>query len=106
MCWISYRNEYVGLLVLCLLVLSKPRLIIDIKSFITLVDVHLNLMNWFHFAIFVGDLLIIVIGCMVFLSPFLDVVIRMFMSIVSFFVQLGSGILYLQNVFLWANDVK
>ena len=40
---------------------------------ITLVDVHLNCLNWFHFLILVGGLLVILIDCMIFLSPFLDV---------------------------------
>ena len=40
---------------------------------ITLVDVHLNWLNWFHFLILEGDLLVILIDCMIFLSPFLDV---------------------------------
>ena len=61
---------------------------------ITLVDVHLNWLNWFHFLILEGGLLIILIDCMIFLSPFLDVT-RMFMSTVSFLAQLNSGILCL-----------
>ena len=43
---------------------------------------------------FEGGLLIILIDCMVFLSIFLDVT-RMYISTVSLFTQLGSGILYL-----------
>ena len=31
----------------------------------TLVDVHLNWLNWFHFLIFDGDLLVIMIDCMI-----------------------------------------
>ena len=41
-----------------------------------------------------GDLLVILIDCMIFLSPFLDVT-RMSMSTVSFLAQLNSGILCL-----------
>ena len=52
-----------------------------------------------HFLIFEGGLLFVLIGCMIFLSPFLDFT-RMSMSTVSFFAQLGSGILCLQNAFL------
>ena len=59
-----------------------------------LVDVHLNWLNWFHFLILEGDLLVILIDCMIFLSPFLDVT-RMSMSTVSFLAQLDSGILCL-----------
>ena len=61
---------------------------------ITLVDVHLNCLNSFHFLILEGGLLVILIDCMIFLSPFLDVT-RMSMSTVSFLAQLDSGILCL-----------
>ena len=60
----------------------------------TLVDVHLNWLNWFHHLILEGDLLVILIDCIIFLSPFLDVT-RMSMSTVSFLAQLDSGILCL-----------
>ena len=40
---------------------------------ITLVDVHLNWLNRFYFAVLEGGLLVILINCMIFLSPFLDV---------------------------------
>ena len=46
----------------------KPFLYIGIK----LVDVHLNWFNWLHFLILEGGLLIILINCMIFVSPFLD----------------------------------
>ena len=58
---------------------------------ITLADVHLNWLNWFHFLILEGGLLVILIDYMIFVSPFLDVT-RMSMSTVSFLVQLDSGI--------------
>ena len=61
---------------------------------ITLVDDHLNWLNWFHFLILEKDLLVILIDYMIFLSPFLYV-IRMSMPIVSFLAQLDSGILCL-----------
>ena len=38
-----------------------------------MVDVHLNLLNWFHFFVLEGGLLNILIDCMIILSPFLDV---------------------------------
>ena len=63
-------------------------------SYYILVDVHLNWLNWFHFLIFKGGLLAVLIVCMTRLSPFLDVA-RMSMSTVSFLAQLGSGILCL-----------
>ena len=50
---------------------------------ITLVDVYLNWLNWPHFLILRGDLVVILIDCMIFPSPFLDVT-RMAMSTVSF----------------------
>ena len=60
----------------------------------TLGNVHLNWLNWFHFLILEGGLLVILIDCMIFLSPFLDVT-RMSMSTVSFLAQLNSEILCL-----------
>ena len=59
---------------------------------ITLIDVHLNWLNWFHFLILEQGLLFILIDCIIFLLPFLDI-IRMSMSTVSFFAQLDCGIL-------------
>ena len=53
---------------------------------ITLVDVLQNWLNWFHFPFFEGVLLIILIHCMIFLSPFLDVT-KISMSTVSFLAQ-------------------
>ena len=38
---------------------------------ITFVDVHLNWFNWFHSLFVEGGLLIILIDCMIFQSPFL-----------------------------------
>ena len=61
---------------------------------ITLVDVLQNWLNWFHFLFLEGGLFIILIDCMIFLSPFLDVT-RMSMSTVSFLAQLNSGIICL-----------
>ena len=61
---------------------------------IILVDVHLHWLNWFHFLILEGGLLVILIECIIFLSPFLDVT-KMSMSMVSFLIQLDSGILCL-----------
>ena len=56
----------------------------------TFVDVLQNWLNWFHFLFLEGGLLIL-IDCMNFLSPFLDVT-RMSMSAVSFLAWLNSGI--------------
>ena len=55
---------------------------------------RLNWLNWFHFLILEGGLLVILIDCMVFMSPFLDVT-RMSMLIVSFLAQWDSAVLCL-----------
>ena len=47
----------------------------------------MNWLNWFHFLILEGGLLVILIDCVIFLSPVLDVA-RMSRSTVSFLVQL------------------
>ena len=49
---------------------------------ITVVDVHLNGLIWFHFLILKRSLLVILIDCMIFLWPFWDFT-RMSMSTVS-----------------------
>ena len=54
-----------------------------------------KLINWFHFLIREGGLPIILIDCMIFLSPFLDATTKMSMSKVSFLEQLASAILCL-----------
>ena len=54
-------------------------------------DVHLNWLNWFHFLILEGSLLVILMDCTISLSPFLDVT-RMSMSTISFLTQLNPGI--------------
>ena len=41
---------------------------------LTLVDIHLNLLNWFYFLKLMGGLPISLIDCMIFLSPYLDVI--------------------------------
>ena len=61
---------------------------------------YLNWLNWFRFLILVPGPLVILIGCIIFPLPFLgDISISM--STVSFLAQLNSGILYLQNPFIW-----
>ena len=57
-------------------------------------DNHLSWLNWTHFLILEGGLLIILIDCMIFQSLSLDVT-RMSMSTVSFLARLDPGILYL-----------
>ena len=57
---ISYRNGYVRLLILHLLPIVNSWLIVTIASLsisivITLVDVHLNWLNWFWSLIFMED---------------------------------------------------
>ena len=73
-----------------LIVYSKPY---------TLVVVLQSWLNWFHFLFLEGDLLVILIDGMIFLSPFLEVT-RISMSTVSFLAQLDSGIHCQQNAFL------
>ena len=53
-----------------------------------------NWRNWFHFLFLEEGLLVILIDCMVFLSPFLDVT-KMSMSTASFLALIDSGILCL-----------
>ena len=55
---------------------------------------ELNWLNWFHSLILEEGLPVILIDCIIFLSPFLNVV-RMSMSVVSFLAQLNSGTLCL-----------
>ena len=50
---------------------------------IILVDVQLNWLNWFLVLFLEGGLFVILVDCMIFLSPFLDVT-RMSMSTISF----------------------
>ena len=66
-----------------------------------MVYVHLNWLNWFQFLIPGGVGLIIPIGFMIFLSPFVDVT-EVSKAIVSFLTQLGPGTLCLLNVFVYA----
>ena len=54
----------------------------------------LNWLNCLHFLFLEGGLLLILIDCMIFLPPFLDVT-KMPMSTVSFLAKLDSGILCL-----------
>ena len=105
-CWISYKSRYTGLLVLHLLLCLNPWLSIKMQPAysvfsigITLVDVHLNWLHQFHFFFLAGGLLVILIDCMIFQSPFLDVT-WMSMLTVSFLTQVGSGIFCVQNALL------
>ena len=76
--------------------LAHRRNVVSLNLFlgVTLVDVLQYWLNWFYFLFLEGGLVVILIDCMIFLSPFLDVA-RMSMSTVSFFAQLDSGILCL-----------
>ena len=84
--WISYRSKYRRLMVLHLFpFLNPPWFICEMlpawifPKNIMLANAHLNWVNWSHFLILVGDSLAILIGCMIFVSIFLDI-IRMFMK--------------------------
>ena len=74
--------------------LAHHRNVYSFSIDITLVDVLRNWLNWFHFLFLEGGLPVILIDCMIFPPPFLDVT-RMSMSTVSFLAQLDSGILCL-----------
>ena len=56
---------------------------------ISLVDALQNWLNWFNFLFLMANLLVILVDCMISLSPSLDVT-RMSMSAVSFFAQLTA----------------
>ena len=91
-CWISYKKGY-GYLSLSLSRSLDLDLSLDLSRSlsldplahrrsvaslvfsigITLVDVHLSWLNWFHFLILDRGILVILIDCVIFLSPFLDV---------------------------------
>ena len=64
---------------------------------ITLVNVHLNWLNWFDFFVLKRGPLIVLIVFMIFLSLFLDIT-RNYVN--SFFLCTGSEILSLQHGFL------
>ena len=55
----------------------------NVASLSSLVDGHLNWLNWFHFLILEEGLLVILIDYVIFLSPLLDFT-RISMSTVSF----------------------
>ena len=98
-CYINYKSGYVGLSFFHLMPLLNAWLIVKIPAWvfsigITFVDADLNWLNWFHFLILEGGLLVILINCMILLSPFLDFA-RMTMWTVSFLAQLVSGILWI-----------
>ena len=64
------------MLVLHLLPLLNPWFIVEMYPTwafsvgITLIDVHLNYMNWFYFLILGAGPLVILIGCLISLAPF------------------------------------
>ena len=74
--------------------LACSRNVISLRQLICiiLICVYLIWLNWFHFLITEGGVLVILIDCMIFLTPLLDLT-RMFMSTVSFLAQLNSGVL-------------
>ena len=53
-------------------------------KYVTLLDLHLNWFYWLHFLILLGDPLVTLISCMIFLSPFVCN-IKMNVSIISLF---------------------
>ena len=101
-CPISYKNGYAGLLVLHLLPLLNPWLNVGMQP---ASDVYLNRLNWFHFLFLEGGVLVILLFCMIFLSPLLDVT-RMSMSTFSLLAQLGSGTLSYRECFCLTYDLN
>ena len=80
--------------------LAHRRSVASLSLYIgTLVDIHLNWLNWFHFLILEAGLLVILLDHMIFLSVFQDVA-RMSMSAVSFLAQIESGIICSCSTFL------
>ena len=63
----------------------------------TLVNVHLNWLNQFVFHILVGGALIILLTCMIFLSPFLDVMCQQFL-----FSHVGTLALFRDTFYFWS----
>ena len=108
--WISYRNGYGVLLVLLLLLLKNHWPIVRLWPMwicfvgIYLEDVHQNLLNWFRFRILVKTPFFILIGCMIVLSLFLDVILMVdILETVNSFFRCTAKlrILCQQNFFLW-----
>lgn len=102
--WAGASSCYLNLLDKCV-PLSNPRLIVEMLSLwvfsvgISLVDVHMDWLNWFHVLIHVSGPHVVLISWMIFLWLFLDVV-RMSMPAVSYLALLVSIILSLQNSIL------
>ena len=96
-CQTSSKNEYAGLLVLHLLLGLNSWLFGQLGQLMSFQQALLWQM--FFRTGTTGSTFFILLDCMIFLSPFLDVT-RMSTSTVSFLAQLDSGILCLQNAFL------
>ena len=77
-----------------LLPLADRRHVASLRLFYKYYFGRCSWLMWFHFLFLEGGLLVILIDCMSFLSPFLDVTM-MSMPKVSFLKQLVSGILCL-----------
>ena len=100
-CWISNNNwNVVGTTFATFLeILAQPRKNDQPKSFfisITLEDIHLDWLNCFLSLVFSGILFLILIGFMLFLSPFLDLIMVPMLP-VSLLKQLGPGIICQQE---------
>ena len=110
-CYLSYRNGLLGLLTLNLMLLLNPWISIKMKpaqvfsKVMTLEDVHLNWLNWFHFLIPAGGPFVIVVSSIEFLSRFLNVImsVQSFMFLANLDSDHKSRLwfFYLQNVFPW-----
>ena len=97
-----------GLLILHLLLLLNPFPVVDWNAaslsffcgYYFDKCSYLDWLTWFHFFILAGDALIIQIGCMIFLSTFLDI-IKISIETIYFFIMVDCKILNLQNAFIW-----
>ena len=99
-CWINYRNGYVGLLILHLQLLLKPWLIVKMKLSRAFLKVLLSYVLTWTFS-WRGPL-IFRVGCMIFLSTFPNA-IKMSMSTFCFLAQQDSKTISLLNTYVWPN---
>ena len=96
-CWTSHRNKYIVLLVLHMLLFEH---LTHCRNVASLSLLYRYCFGRYSYELLRSGPLVILIGCMIFLSPLLDV-IKMSISTIPFFWQQDSGILCLYNTFFW-----
>ena len=110
-CLISYRSEYRKLLVLLLVLLLNSWLNFKIRPVevfpicITLIDNHLNCLNWFNFLFFIEGPFDILINYLMFFWLPLDVT-KIFTSTIYFLLQLDSCNSLPVGCFSWYYDLN